>query len=81
MFNPKHHIWKFANAGDELDDWLYEAENLVKEWSGQDKVIFKTTWQIILASYLLLDDLLPLEAKRALSMVVIDTIVESDEKN
>jgi hypothetical protein len=31
MFSSKHEIWKFALAGDELDDWLPYAEDLVNE--------------------------------------------------
>ena len=49
MFSSKHAIWKFAYAGDELDDWLPYAEDLIRKWSSQnsDEVEFQTTFEII----------------------------------
>ena len=82
MFSPEHRIWEFSSAGDELDDWLPYAEDLVKKWAKQrsDEVEFGTTFEIILASLLLMDDLLPSPAKMAFARLTLDTITELDEK-
>lgn len=79
MFSSEHAIWKFARAGDELDDWLDHAEYLVNEWSIQnsDEVRFQNTFQIILAALLLEDDLLPTPARVAFAKVMLETISET----
>lgn len=82
MFLPKHAIWKFANAGDELDDWLPYAEDLIRKWSTQnkDEVKFKTTFEIIIAAFLLKDDLLPASARAAFAEVMFKAIDEATTK-
>ena len=79
MFSPEHAIWKFAYAGDELDDWLPYAEGLVRKWATQnsDEVEFPGTWGIILAALLLEDDLLPASARAAFAKLVLETIAEA----
>ncbi|MBC7618217.1 MAG: hypothetical protein H7293_04370 [Candidatus Saccharibacteria bacterium] len=79
MFSSKHAIWKFAYAGDELDDWLPYAEDLVRKWSKQEsrEVEFRSTFEIILASYLLKDDLLPAPARVAFAEVMFEIINEA----
>ena len=79
MFSPSHEIWKFAYAGDELDDWLPYAEDLVQKWSSQtsDEVKFETTFEIIIAAFLLKDDLLPASASLAFAEIVLETIDEA----
>ncbi len=80
MFTPDHKIWKFANAAGELDNWLPHAEYLVGKWSSQscDEVTFEITWQIIIASLLLMDDLLPASARGAYAKVMLEIINEAD---
>lgn len=80
MFSSKHEIWKFAYAGDELDDWLSYAEDLVLKWATQnsDEVQFETTFQIIIAAYLLKDDLLPASARTAFAEIMFAIINEAD---
>jgi hypothetical protein len=82
MFTPDHEIWKFAYAADELSDWLGYAEDLVRKWTsqGDDEVKFRTTFEIILASLLLIDDLLPPSARKALARVTLETIAQLDNK-
>ena len=77
MFSSKHEIWKFALAGDELDDWLPYAEDLVNEWRNDTKVTFNNSWDIILASYLLMDDLLPPIAKKAFANIKAATALRA----
>lgn len=79
MFSPKHAIWKFAYAGDELDDWLPHAEWLVETWAAlnSDEVKFENTFDIILAAFLLEDDLLPASARTAFAKVMLETIDEA----
>jgi hypothetical protein len=73
MFLPEHAIWKFANAGDELNDWLPYAEDLIRKWSVQNKDEIKfDSFQIILATLLLKDDLLPAPARAAFADAVWD---------
>ena len=79
MFTSDHMIWKYAYYHDELDDWLPYAEDLIKKWSTANEVIFKDTFEIILASLLLIDDLLPSVAKKAYSEVMLDTINQAVE--
>ncbi|WP_158675241.1 hypothetical protein [Thiohalobacter thiocyanaticus] len=82
MFTPDHEIWKFAYAGDELDDWLPYAADLVATWTSQsqNEVKFKTTFEIILASLLLMDDLLPPSARKAFAVLTAETITEIENK-
>lgn len=82
MFTPDHEIWKFANAGDELDDWLCYAEDLIEQWASQseNEIKFKTTFEIILASLLLMDDLLPQAARKAFAGLTLETITEIKNK-
>ena len=79
MLTSDHAIWKFACAGDELDDWLPYAEDLIREWSTQnkDEVKFKTTFEIIIAAFLLKDDLLPASARAAFAEAMLETIDEA----
>lgn len=81
MFSSEHAIWKFAYAGDELDDWLSFAEDLKRKWSAQnsDEVKFQTTFEIIIAAFLLEDDLLPASARAAFAKVVLETIDEATD--
>ena len=62
MFSSDHAIWKFADAGDELDDWLPYAEDLIQKWSTQNnnEVKFQTSFEIIIAAFLLIYVLLSL---------------------
>lgn len=82
MFSYHHAIWKFANAGDELNDWLPYAEELVQKWSTQspDDVKFQTTFEIIIAAYLLKDNLLPASAKVAFADIMFEAINEATVK-
>jgi hypothetical protein len=72
MFSSKHVIWKIANIYGELDDWLPHAEYLIGEWSIQnsDTVEFKNTREIIIAGWLLEDDLLPASARAAFARLM-----------
>jgi hypothetical protein len=71
VFSSEHAIWKFADAGDELDDWLPYAEDLVLKWTVQSKDEIKfDSFQIILATLLLKDDLLPASARAAFADAV-----------
>lgn len=82
MFSQEHAIWKFAYAGDELDDWLPHAEFLIGEWSNQhsEGVKFRNTFEIILAALLLEDNLLPAPARVAFARAMIETISEVTTK-
>lgn len=82
MFLSNHAIWKFANAGGELDDWLPYAEELIQQWSTKsyDEVKFQGTFEIIIAAFLLIDDLLPASAKAAFANVMLATIDEASNK-
>jgi len=82
MFTSEHMIWKYADWLDELDDWLPYAEDLVKKWEKQssDEIKFTRTFEIIIASFLLMDDLLPLTAKKAFANLTLDVISEVDKK-
>lgn len=82
MFSSKHVIWKIANIYGELDDWLPHAEYLIGEWSIQnsDTVEFKNTREIIIAGWLLEDDLLPASARAAFARLMLKTINEADDK-
>lgn len=81
MFSQDHEIWKLAWAADELDDWLPYAEDLVLKWSAQsgDEVKFVRTFDIILAAFLLKDDLLPAPARVAFAGVMLKAIDEASE--
>ena len=58
MFSPEHAIWRFVDSGDELDDWLPYAEDLIRKWAVQNREEIKfDPFQIILAALLLKDDL------------------------
>lgn len=76
MFSSDHAIWKFADGADELDDWLPYAEDLTRVWSTQKigEVEFHSTFEIILAAYLLEDDLLPASARAAFAALMLQTI-------
>lgn len=82
MFSSEHMIWKWADWWDELDDWLPYAEDLVREWADQssDKIKFSTEFQIRIASFLLMDDLLPLPAKKAFGELMLDAMFEAVDK-
>lgn len=79
VFSSKHAIWKYANAGGELDDWLPYAEDLIREWSTQssDEVKFPDTFGVFLAALLLEDDLLPASARAAFAKLMVETIDEA----
>ncbi|WP_157205686.1 hypothetical protein, partial [Methylomonas koyamae] len=82
MFSSKHVIWNAAWLAGELDDWLPHAEHLISEWSNLNsgEVVFKSTWEIIIAAWLLADDLLPVPAKAAFAKLMLNTISEADDK-
>lgn len=82
MFSSKHEIWKFAYSWDELDDWLPYAEDLVRSWTNQsaEEIKFRSRFEIVIASFLLMDDLLPLAAKKAFAALTLDVISEADKK-
>ena len=79
MFSSEHAIWKFADAGDELDDWLPYAEDLVRKWSIQnsDDVSFQNKFDFTLAALLLEDDLLPASARVAFAKVMLEVMDEA----
>ena len=78
MFLPEHEIWKFAYAGDELDDWLPHAEWLIQKWLAQTccEVKFENYFQVILAGLLLKDNLLPASARVAFAELLIRKVTE-----
>ena len=81
MFSSEHAIWKFAYAGDELDDWLPYAEDLIRKWSVQNKDEIKfDSFQIALAALLLKDDLLPAPARTAFADAVWEAMNDAFEK-
>ncbi len=81
MFSSEHAIWKFANAGGELDDWLPYAEDLIREWSVQNKEEIKfDRFQITLAALLLKDNLLPAPARAAFADAVWEAMNDAIEK-
>ena len=82
IFSSVHEIWKFANGNGELDDLLPYAEDLVNKWANQsgDEIEFQSTFEIALASYFLMDDLLPKAAKKAFAKITIDVISEADDQ-
>ncbi|WP_297451916.1 hypothetical protein [Ferrovum sp.] len=81
IFSPHHKIWQFAVAGGELDDWLSQAEELMQKWSNQnsDEVRFGT-FDVILAAYLLKDNLLPASARDAFAELMMSVIIEARKK-
>ena len=83
IFSSVHEIWKFANGNGELDDLLPYAEDLVNKWANQsgDEIEFQSTFEIALASYLVMDDLLPKAAKKAFPNITLDVISKAAEKN
>ena len=58
------------------------AENLVNKWANQsgDEIEFQSTFEIALASYFLMDDLLPKAAKKAFAKITLDVISKAVEK-
>lgn len=82
MFSSEHMIWKWAYWWDELDDWLPYAEELVNKWANQvgEEVEFKSEFDIRVAAFLLMDDLLPLPARRAFGELMLDTMAEAKKK-
>lgn len=82
MFTSQHAVFKFAYAGDEIDDWLNQAAWLIERWSNQtkDEVEFQDTFEVILAALLCHDDLLPKSAKQALSHLVLKIVSEATER-
>jgi len=79
MFLQEHEIWKFAFAGDELDDWLPYAEGLVDKWLIQrsDEVVFATSFEVVIAALLLKDNLLPSSAKAAFAELMLNVMDEA----
>ena len=81
MFSSKHAIWKFADAGDESDDWLPYAEDLIRQWSVQNKDEIRfDEFQIVLATLLLKDDLLPAPARAAFAKAVWEAMNDALKK-
>lgn len=81
MFSSDHAIWKFANACDELDEWLPYAEDLIRQWSVQRKDEIKyDSFQIRLAALLLKDDLLPAPARAAFADAVWEAMNDAIDK-
>ncbi len=70
---PEYKIWKFANAGQEIDDWLPYAKNLIRQCliQSSDEVKSKVTFDITLAALLLHDDLLPASASGSFAKLMI----------
>ena len=83
MFSTQHEIFKRAWLLETLDEWLPLAENLVEKWATQsrDEIKFETTFEITIASLLLIDDLLPPSARQAFAMLTLDVINEAKSKN
>lgn len=82
MFSPNHEIWKFADAGGELDDWLPYAEDLARQWASQrpEEIKFRDTFQVILAALMSMDGLLPVSAQQAFARLTLDVVNEASEK-
>ncbi len=80
MFKPEHMIWKAADYNDELSDWLGHAEYLIDKWSSSETVQFEHSDQIFFASLLLMDDLLPPAARKAIGKLTIEAMTEAKEK-
>ena len=81
MFLPEHAIYKIAFYNGETDDWLPYAEDLIRKWSTQEceEILFPSTFEIILAAYLLHDDLLPHSAKCAFAKVMLRAVFEAQD--
>ena len=80
MFTSEHEIWKAAYVNGELTDWLSYAEDRIAYWSSQNEVTFQTTWEIIVAAMLMVDNLLPKAARAALAKTTLETIAEADRQ-
>jgi hypothetical protein len=80
MFKPEHMIWKAAYYNDELGDWLDHAEYLIEEWSKTETVKFQHSDQIFFAALLMMDDLLPVSARKAFAKVTLETMTEAKDK-
>jgi len=84
LFNPEHMIWQYANYHDELDDILPNVEYLIGQWEAREyetgQPFFKDRREIHMASLLLHDDLLPDAARKAFSYLMLDAIIEADDK-
>lgn len=80
MFSSETAIWKFAWYGDELDDWLPYAKELIEKWSTQssDQIEFSSAFQVSLAALLLKDDLLPASARSAFAGLMLEAMSEAD---
>lgn len=80
MFSSNHAIWKFADAGGELDSWLPYVEYLIRQWSALNKDEIKfDPFQIALATLLLKDDLLPPPARAAFADAVWEAMQDAIE--
>lgn len=79
MFSPEHAIWRFAYVADRLDDWLLYAEELVQKWSIQDKneIELQKDFDLVIASLLLKDGLLPASANAAFADAVLSEIAKA----
>lgn len=82
MFSSAHMIWKWACQGDGLNDWLPYAEELVNKWASQsdEEVKFESEFDIRIAAFLLVDDLLPSPARRAFGNLMLHTMAEAKTK-
>ncbi len=76
MFTSNHAIWKYALATDDPDNMLMHVEYLISEWESHNigLVKFQSAFQIMLASYLLEDNLLPSAARTAFARMVIEVM-------
>lgn len=81
MLTSEHLLVKIAYArGEDVDNWVTAAENIIDKCSTSEEVVFGNTFDIQLASFLLIDNLLPLPGVKALSNVMFNVIQESYEK-
>jgi len=85
VFNSEHEIWKYANySHDGLDHTLDCVLEKIGEWEIRNPQLgepfFTSKYEILIASLLLHDDLLPDAAIRAFSKLMLDTIIEANDK-
>lgn len=79
FFSREHTIWQWADYHDHLDDYLDYAEDLIRRWAAQnsDEIKFGSTFNIHIASLLLIDNLLPASARQAFAELMLDVISEA----
>jgi hypothetical protein len=87
LFYPNHLIWQYADYHEEINELLPEIEELVSDWAaiqyndGNVSDFFKTEYEIRLASFLAYDNLLPIEARKAFSMLPLLCLQENESKS